>query len=175
MDETELKDLARINLRSDLGGVSGVVAPAVFGGKDRTVLIYIDPKKLQARNLSPLDVVEALQRENLMTTPGVAKMGPYEFQLDSNAMVRTVDELNDIPIRIEPGNRDLPPRRGARHGFALLSRPLSSTSTAVAASTSLSTASRGRPAASDVVQAVDGVQEEMQNNLQTASGTRRSS
>jgi multidrug efflux pump subunit AcrB len=105
MGETELKDLARIDVRNMLGGVKGVVAPATFGGKDRTILIYVDPKKLQARNLSPLDVVEALQRENMMTTPGVAKMGPYEFQLDSNAMVKAVDELNNIPIRFDPGNR----------------------------------------------------------------------
>jgi multidrug efflux pump subunit AcrB len=105
LGETELKDLARIDIRNDLGGVNGVVAPAVFGGKDRTILIYVDPKKLQARNLSPLDVVNALQKQNLMSTPGVAKFGGYEFQLDSNAMVSAVKELNDIPLRTEPGNR----------------------------------------------------------------------
>jgi multidrug efflux pump subunit AcrB len=105
LDETQLKDLARIDVRNMLGAVSGVVAPAVFGGKDRTILIYVDPKKLQARNLSPLDVVEALQRENLLVTPGVAKFGDYEFQLDSNAMVDAVEDLNNIPIRMEPGNR----------------------------------------------------------------------
>jgi multidrug efflux pump subunit AcrB len=99
LSETALKDLARIQVRNMLGGVKGVVAPAVFGGKDRTILIYVDPDKLQARNLSPLDVVEALQRANLMVTPGVAKFGGYEFQLDSNAMVSSVSELNDIPIR----------------------------------------------------------------------------
>jgi multidrug efflux pump subunit AcrB len=105
LDETELKDRARIDVRNDLGGVNGVVAPAVFGGKDRTILIYVDPNKLQARNLSPLDVVNALQKQHLMSTPGVAKFGGYEFQLDSNAMVNAVKELNDIPIRAETGNR----------------------------------------------------------------------
>lgn len=104
-DETQLKDLARIDVRNMLGGVPGVVAPAVFGGKDRTILIYVDPKKLQARNLSPMDVVNALSRENLMVTPGVVKFGDYEFQLDSNALVRAVDDLNAIPIRNVPGNR----------------------------------------------------------------------
>src|SRR5437660_4137842 len=95
--ETQLKDWARIDVRNDLGGVPGVVAPAVFGGKDRTILIYVDPRKLEARNLSPLDVVNALSRSNIMVTPGVAKFGGYEFQLDSNAMVNKVHELNDIP------------------------------------------------------------------------------
>lgn len=103
LGETQLKDLARIQVRNMLGGVPGVVAPAVFGGKDRTILIYIDPHKLEARNLSPLDVVQALSRSNIMVTPGVAKFGGYEFQLDSNAMVNEVQELNNIPIRLKPG------------------------------------------------------------------------
>src|SRR5262249_19591657 len=104
LDETRLQDLARIDIRNQLGGVKGVVAPAVFGGKQRTILIYVDPNKLEARDLSPRDVVTALQQANLMMTPGVAKFGGYEFQLDSNAMVNAVDELNDIPIRPTPGN-----------------------------------------------------------------------
>src|SRR5260370_1448531 len=61
LDETQLKDTARIDVRNMLGGVKGVVAPAVFGGKDRTILIYVDPKKLQARNLSPMDIVDRLR------------------------------------------------------------------------------------------------------------------
>ena len=105
LDEKTLKDMARIDIRNMLGGVKGVVAPAVFGGKDRTILVYVDPRKLQARRLSPLDVVEALSRQNMMVTPGVAKFGGYEFQLDSNAMVSTVDDLNEIPITTDPGNR----------------------------------------------------------------------
>lgn len=103
LGETQLKDLARIEVRNMLGGVPGVVAPAVFGGKDRTILIYINPRELEARNLSPLDVVNALSRSNIMVTPGVAKFGGYEFQLDSNAMVSKVQELNEIPIRLKPG------------------------------------------------------------------------
>lgn len=105
LSETELKDTGRIDIRNMLGGVKGVVAPAVFGGKDRTVLIYVDPRKLQARNLSPMDVVDALQKANLMVTPGVAKFGTYEYQLDSNAMVESVAELNEIPIKTTRGNR----------------------------------------------------------------------
>src|SRR5438132_11264580 len=86
LGETQLKDLARIQIRNMLGGVPGVVAPAVFGGKDRTILIYVNPRLMEARNLSPLDVVNALSRSNIMVTPGVAKFGGFEFQLDSNAM-----------------------------------------------------------------------------------------
>ena len=104
LSETKLQDLARVQVRNMLGRVKGAVAPAVFGGKQRTILIYVDPQALESRNLSPLDVVNALTQANFMVTPGVAKFGNYEFQLDSNAMVEKVEELNDIPIRIEPGN-----------------------------------------------------------------------
>src|SRR5438552_9203881 len=92
LSETQLQDLARIDIRNMLGGVPGVVAPAVFGGKQRTILIYVDPNKLEARKLSSKDVVDALGRSNFMVTPGVAKFGAYEFQLDSNAMVEAVGE-----------------------------------------------------------------------------------
>jgi multidrug efflux pump subunit AcrB len=104
LGETQLKDLGRIEVRNMLGGLPGVVAPAVFGGKDRTILIYVSPNKLREKGLSPVDIVQALRKSNLMVTPGVAKFGDYEFQLDSNAMVNAVDELNDIPIRLEPGD-----------------------------------------------------------------------
>ncbi|MBV9122925.1 MAG: efflux RND transporter permease subunit, partial [Planctomycetes bacterium] len=78
--------------------------PVVVGGKDRTILIYLEPKKLEARNLSPLDVVRALQKGNLMVTPGTAYFGNTQVLLDTNVMVNKVDELNDLPIRMEPGD-----------------------------------------------------------------------
>jgi multidrug efflux pump subunit AcrB len=104
LDEAHVKDLARVDVRSMLGGVPGVVAPVVVGGKDRTILIYLDPKRLQAKNLSPVDVVKALQDGNLMVTPGTAYFGKNQILLDSNALARSVADLNDLPIRIEPGN-----------------------------------------------------------------------
>lgn len=104
LDEKDLQDLARIDIRNMLGGVPGVVAPAVFGGKQRTILVYVEPNKLEARGLSNKDVVDALAKSNFMITPGVAKFGKFEFQLDSNAMVENVHDLNDIPLRMEPGN-----------------------------------------------------------------------
>ncbi len=100
LDEARTKDLGRINVRMMLMGLPGVVAPVVVGGKDRTVLVYIDPHKLEARQLSLLDIVEALHKGNLMATPGVAYIGRSQFLLDSNAMVNRVDELNAFPVRL---------------------------------------------------------------------------
>src|SRR5262249_32022630 len=103
MSEAKVKDVARIDVRNALGTVPGVVAPVVVGGKDRTILWYLNPKKLQSRNLSATDAVKALQEGNLMVTPGTAYFGDNQVLLDTNAMVATVDELNTIPIRTPGG------------------------------------------------------------------------
>src|SRR5262249_53652422 len=104
MDEAHIKDIARIDVRNMLGAVPGCVAPVVVGGKDRTILIYLDPQKLEARKLSPLDVVRALQKGNVMVTPGTAYFGKNQVLLDSNVMVEKIEQLNDLPIRIEANN-----------------------------------------------------------------------
>jgi multidrug efflux pump subunit AcrB len=103
LDEARVKDLARIDVRNALGGIRGVVAPIVVGGKDRTVLVYLDPRKLQSRNLSATDVVKALADGNLMVSPGTAYFGDNMVALDTNAMVAKVSELNDLPIRLPGG------------------------------------------------------------------------
>jgi CzcA family heavy metal efflux pump len=103
MDEARVKDLARIDVRNMLGAVQGSVAPTTVGGQDRAVLVYLDPQKLAARNLSALDVVRALEQGNLMVTPGTAYFGDNQVLLDTNLMVREVDDLNDVPIRIGQG------------------------------------------------------------------------
>jgi hydrophobe/amphiphile efflux-1 (HAE1) family protein len=102
LDEAHVKDIGRIDVRNALGVVPGSVAPVVVGGQDRTVLVYLDPDRLMARDLSALDVVKALQEGNLMVTPGTAYFGDNQVLLDTNLMVNKVDELNDFPIRIAP-------------------------------------------------------------------------
>src|SRR5216683_1090952 len=105
LDEAHVKDLARIDIRNMLGQVRGCVAPVVIGGKDRTVLIYLKPDRMRVRNVSPLDVVKALQQGNLMVTPGTAYFGQDQVLLDTNVMVEKVEELNELPIRAIPGDR----------------------------------------------------------------------
>jgi multidrug efflux pump subunit AcrB len=105
LDEAHIKDLARIDVRNMLGQVRGCVAPVVIGGKDRTVLIYLKPDAMRVRNVSPLDVVRALQQGNLMVTPGTAYFGKDQVLLDTNVMVEKVSELNELPIRVIPNDR----------------------------------------------------------------------
>ncbi len=106
LDEAHIKDVARVDVRTMLGAVPGVVAPVTVGGKDRTILIYLDPKRLQAKNLSAVDVVNALREGNLMVTPGTAYYGNNQVLLDSNALLSSVDEFNSLPIRIQ-ANRNV--------------------------------------------------------------------
>jgi multidrug efflux pump subunit AcrB len=104
LDEANIKDVARVQVRNFLGAVPGCVAPVVVGGKDRTVIIYLDPRKMEIRHLSMLDVVDALKQNNMMVTPGIAYFGSNQLLLDTNMMVDKVKELNDMPISTDPDN-----------------------------------------------------------------------
>lgn len=100
-DEKKLYDVAYFELRNRLQGVTGVIAPAVYGGKLRRIYTYVDREKLQARNLSPMDVVQAVQRYNTMIPTGSAKFGEMEYQINANGMVEDVSELDEIPVKLD--------------------------------------------------------------------------
>jgi CzcA family heavy metal efflux pump len=104
MDDARQKDIARIDVRNMLGAVPGVIAPVVVGGQDRSVMVYLDPPRMEARNLTPMEIVGALRRGNLMTSPGTAYFGAEQMLLDNNAMVDRVEDLNDLPITLGAGN-----------------------------------------------------------------------
>src|SRR5438034_8663698 len=102
-DETRLYDVAYFDLRNRLQGITGVIAPAVYGGKLRRILAYVDPNKAQARGLAPLDVTTAIQKFNVMIPTGDAKFGDIDYQINANGMAATVAELNNFPISIGTG------------------------------------------------------------------------
>jgi CzcA family heavy metal efflux pump len=102
-DETKLYDVAYFDLRNRLQGITGVIAPAVYGGKLRRILAYVDREKLQARGLSPMDVVKAIKSHNLMIPTGNAKFGGFDYQITANSMVPEVEQINDFPIKIDGG------------------------------------------------------------------------
>jgi multidrug efflux pump subunit AcrB len=106
LDDARQKDFARIQLRNLLGAVPGCIAPVVVGGRDRAVMVYLDPDRMDARNLVPTDVVSALRRGNLMVSPGTAYFGNNQLLLENNAMVENVVDLNGVPI-VFGGNADI--------------------------------------------------------------------
>lgn len=103
MTEKQLYDIAYYEMRNQLQAISGVIAPAVYGGVLRRIHIYVDPQKLAARGLSPMDVVRATRESNVFIPIGSAKFGKQEYMLTSNAMVSEVDDLNDVPVAIRDG------------------------------------------------------------------------
>jgi multidrug efflux pump subunit AcrB len=103
MSEKELYDVAYFELRNRLQSIQGVIAPAVYGGKLRRIMAYVDRDKLEARGLSIMNVVEALRNHNVLIPAGNAKMGTTDYQIFTNALSDRVDELNLIPIKVVNG------------------------------------------------------------------------
>ena len=103
LGEHEIFDLANSFMRTQLATVQGAVMPYPYGGKFRSVMVDIDSRKLQAKNLSPLDVVNAVNAQNLVLPTGTAKIGEFEYNIGMNGSPKTIAELNDLPIRTGPG------------------------------------------------------------------------
>ena len=99
MDEQELYDIAYYELRNKLQSIQGVIAPAVYGGKLRRILAYVDRERLEAYGLSLMDVQRALLEQNVLIPAGSIKIDQKEFQIYTNANVDRVAELNDVPIK----------------------------------------------------------------------------
>src|SRR6059036_1696109 len=101
LDETRLYDVAYFDLRNRLQGISGVIAPAVYGGRIRRILAYVDLDRLESRHLSPMDVVQTLQAFNTLIPTGNAKIGDYDYQVNANGMVPKVDQMDQFPIKVD--------------------------------------------------------------------------
>jgi len=100
LTETQLHDLAQFQIRNQIpGAVKGAVIPPPFGGKYRQIMVYVDPYKMFARQLSPMDVVDAVNASNLILPAGDVKMGPYDYYVYSNSLVENVNDLNSVPVK----------------------------------------------------------------------------
>jgi multidrug efflux pump subunit AcrB len=105
--ESILYDAGRYEVRNMIMNVPGAVAPVVYGGKLRTVLAYMNREKMQARNLSPTDLLQALERYNVFLPTGDVKIGSTDFALDSNAMYSLIQRMGDIPVRTDSSGRTI--------------------------------------------------------------------
>src|SRR5712672_4351337 len=99
LNEQQLYDYGIYNLRQQLAPVPGVTFPTPDGGKSRQIMVDIDPRKLQARGLTPQDVVNAVNAQNLTLPSGLAKIGDTQYTVRTNAMPVSITDLNDIPIK----------------------------------------------------------------------------
>jgi multidrug efflux pump subunit AcrB len=99
LTEPQVNDMAMNFLRPQLVTVPGASIPYPFGGKLRQVMVNLNQGLLQSKGLSPNDVLTALGSQNLILPGGTAKMGDFEYDVDLNADVKTVQELNDLPVK----------------------------------------------------------------------------
>jgi HAE1 family hydrophobic/amphiphilic exporter-1 len=99
LSETELRDLGQFTIRNQLASVAGASVPPPFGGKYRQIMVYVDPDKLQAYQMSPMDVVRAVNNANLILPSGDVKIGPYDYAIFTNSQFRNVPDINRIPVK----------------------------------------------------------------------------
>ncbi len=103
LDEKELYKIGYYAVRNKMGGLKGVQIPHPFGGKFRQMMVYVDPAKLQAYHVSATDVVDAMQKSNLVLAAGTATMGGTDYQVHPRNTLPTVEEIEAIPVSIRDG------------------------------------------------------------------------
>jgi len=99
LSEQQLNDLGQNFIRTQLATVQGAAMPNPYGGKQPQIQVDLDPEALKAKGLSPNDVVQAMSVENLILPSGTSKIGNVEYDVDLNASPKSVDELNNLPIK----------------------------------------------------------------------------
>ncbi len=103
LNEQQLYDYGIYRLRQQLAPVHGVTFPTPAGGKYRQIMVDLDLQKLLARGLTPMDVVNAVNAQNLTVPSGTAKIGDTQYTLRTNATPATIDDLNNIPVNVANG------------------------------------------------------------------------
>jgi multidrug efflux pump subunit AcrB len=103
LDEQQLYDYGIYRLRQQLAPIQGITLPTPAGGRYRQIMVDIDPLKLQAKGLTPNDVVNAVNAQNLTLPSGTAKIGDTQFTIRTNALPASIDDLNNIPVKFANG------------------------------------------------------------------------
>lgn len=107
LDETKLRDLGQYEVRDQMANVPGASVPQPFGGKYRQIMVYVDPLKLEAHQLSVMDVVRTVNNSNLILPAGDVKIGPTDYNLYTNAQVPSAQYLDHLPLKSVGNNRSV--------------------------------------------------------------------
>jgi multidrug efflux pump subunit AcrB len=120
LSEQALNDLGSNFIRPQLATIRGAAVPLPYGGKVRQVMVDIDSSKLESKGLSPLDIVNAVNAQNVILPSGTAKIGTTEYNVGLNGTPESVEGLNDLPVKTVSGGtvflRDV---AHVRDGFAV--------------------------------------------------------
>lgn len=100
LSETQLKDVAQNVIRNQLAGVPGASVPQPFGGRTRQMLLYADPFKLEAHQLSLMDVVRTIGESNVILPAGDVQLGRFDYNIYTNSMLGGVEDINKVPLKM---------------------------------------------------------------------------
>lgn len=101
LTETALRDLAQYQIRNQVANVPGASVPQPFGGAMRQIMIYADPYKLEAHQLSLMDVVRSVNLSNLILPAGDVQVGDRDYSIYTNSQLRSLDEIGQVPVKME--------------------------------------------------------------------------
>jgi multidrug efflux pump subunit AcrB len=99
LSESRLKDIGQNYVRNQLAGVAGASVPQPFGGTWRQIQLFADPYKLEANQLSPMDVVRAINDANVILPAGDAQIGRYDYDIYTNSMLKGPSDIAQVPIK----------------------------------------------------------------------------
>ena len=99
LNETQLRDYAQFQVRNQIGSVPGASVPQPFGGRYRQIMVYTDPYKLEAHQLSLMDTVRALNRANLILPAGDVPIGNLDYNIYTNSQLKTIPEIDQLPLK----------------------------------------------------------------------------
>ncbi|HET6929848.1 MAG TPA: efflux RND transporter permease subunit [Candidatus Acidoferrum sp.] len=99
LNETQLKDLAQFQVRNQVANVPGASVPQPFGGTYRQIQVFVDPVKLEAHQLSLMDVVTAVNSSNLILPAGDVRIGNRDYNIYANSQVPHAEEINQVPLK----------------------------------------------------------------------------
>jgi multidrug efflux pump subunit AcrB len=103
LNEQQLNDLGQNAIRTQLATIEGAQTPFPYGGKQRQIQVDLDLNALQAKGLSPVDVVNAVNAQNLIAPSGTMKVDRFEYAIETNSAPTVVNDLNDLPIKAVNG------------------------------------------------------------------------
>src|ERR1700749_392995 len=99
LNETQLRDLAQFSVRNQVANVPGASVPQPYGGRYRQIMVYVDPVKLEAHQMSVTDVVDSLNKSNLILPAGDVRIGMKDYNIYANSQIPVVDQINDLPLK----------------------------------------------------------------------------
>jgi multidrug efflux pump subunit AcrB len=103
-NETQSRDIAQFVVRNQIAGVPGASVPQPFGGGYRQIMVYADPYKLEAHQLSLMDVVRTVNRSNLILPAGDVPIGPLDYNIYTNSQLPNVEEISQLPLKVVDGS-----------------------------------------------------------------------